>query len=176
MKNSNGIGIISLIIIIVIFAIIIGIGVNFGLQKYKEAQIKTLQTDMLLVEWKVKSYIDNQKAEGKTEIIHLGTKVSDLKENIIIKDFLSKNVIPESEYDKYYVLNDEDMKNAGLEITNYEDSYYLINYETYDVIITKGCEMISGEILYKLSDIENREQEENIIANEELNVEAVDEQ
>ena len=58
MKNNRGIGIISLLIIIVISVIILGIGVNFGLQKYKEAQIKTLNTDMLLVEWKLKAYID----------------------------------------------------------------------------------------------------------------------
>ncbi len=170
MKNNRGIGIISLLIIIVISVIILGIGVNFGLQKYKEAQIKTLNTDMLLVEWKLKAYIDDQKAEGKTEITYLGTKVSELKENVLIKDFLSKNIIPENEYDKYYVLNDEDMKNAGLEITNYEDSYYLINYETYEIIITKGCKMISGEILYKLSDIEKNGQEENI-TNEVVNEE-----
>lgn len=170
MKNNRGIGIISLLIIIVISVIILGIGVNFGLQKYKEAQIKTLNTDMLLVEWKLKAYIDDQKAEGKTEITYLGTKVSELKENVLIKDFLSKNIIPENEYDKYYVLNDEDMKNAGLEITNYEDSYYLINYETYEVIITKGCKMLSGNVLYKLSDIEKNEQEENI-TNEVVNEE-----
>lgn len=170
MKNNRGIGIISLLIIIVISVIILGIGVNFGLQKYKEAQIKTLNTDMLLVEWKLKAYIDGQKAEGKTEITYLGTKVSELKENVLIKDFLSKNIIPENEYDKYYVLNDEDMKNAGLEITNYEDSYYLINYETYEVIITKGCKMLSGNILYKLSDIEKNGQEENI-TNEVVNEE-----
>lgn len=170
MKNNRGIGIISLLIIIVISVIILGIGVNFGLQKYKEAQIKTLNTDMLLVEWKLKAYIDDQKAEGKTEITYLGTKVSEIKENVLIKDFLSKNIIPENEYDKYYVLNDEDMKNAGLEITNYEDSYYLINYETYEIIITKGCKMISGEILYKLSDIEKNGQEENI-TNEVVNEE-----
>ena len=169
MKNNNGIGIIALLIIIVISAIIIGIGINLVLQKYKEAQSKTLETDMLLVEWKLKAYIDNQKAEGKTEISYLGKKVSELKENILIKEFLSKNIIQEDEYDKYYVLNDEDMESAGLEITNYENSYYLINYETYEVIITKGYETTTGKTIYKLSDMENSNQEENMINKETVN-------
>ena len=54
---------------------------------------------------------------------------------------------------KYYVLKDQDLQEAGLEITNYEDSYYLVNYDEYEIIMTKGFKYNKTETLYRLSQI-----------------------
>ena len=96
-----------------------------------------------------------------------------MKEEPLIKEFLNQNIISEEEYEKYYVLTDADLEKLGLEISNYENSFFLINYDNYEIITTKGCKYEKGETLYKLSDIlekegqkesknEETKQEENI--------------
>ena len=96
-----------------------------------------------------------------------------MKEEPLIKEFLNQNIISEEEYEKYYVLTDADLEKLGLEISNYENSFFLINYDNYEIITTKGCKYEKDETLYKLSDIlekegqkesknEETKQEENI--------------
>lgn len=162
MKSNKGMGIISLICIVVVIAIITGVSVYFARLKYNEAKVQTIKTDMLLVQWKVKSYIDSQIAE-KVEINYLGVKISEVTDNNLINTFKEKNVIDESEYEKYYMLSDEELNQIKSTVSSPEGSYYLVNYDNYEVIITGGCKISDGEILYKLSDIEKRtsENEEN---------------
>lgn len=162
MKSNKGMGIISLICIVVVIAIITGVSVYFARLKYNEAKVQTIKTDMLLVQWKVKSYIDSQIAE-KVEINYLGIKISEVTDNNLINTFKEKNVIDESEYEKYYMLSDEELNQIKSTVSSPEGSYYLVNYDNYEVIITGGCKISDGEILYKLSDIEKRtsENEEN---------------
>ena len=74
----------------------------------------------------------------------------------IINEFLKENVLQEDEYDKFYVLKDEDMQKAELQITNYEGSYFLVNYDDYEIVVTKGFEYNKDEKLYKLSEIEKK--------------------
>lgn len=155
MRSNKGMGLILLIIIIAIILSIIAVSIYFIKLKYNEARVETIKTDMLQVQWKVKKYMDDQTVNGE-EKQYLGTKIIDMQEDTLVQDFISKNIISEEEYEKYYVLKDEELAQATLEITNYEGSYYLINYETYEVIITQGCEYPDGEILYKLTDIENK--------------------
>lgn len=167
MKNNNGMGIIQLMIIIVVIVLIIATGIYFAKKQYTEARVQTIKTDMLQVQWKLKDYMDKQTVKGE-EKQYLGTKISEMNEDILIEDFLAKNVISEEEYEQYYVLKDEDLAKATLEITNYEASYFLVNYDTYEIIVTKGYQYSKDEILYKLSDVEDKtEKEENIIVNTE---------
>ena len=57
------------------------------------------------------------------------------------------------------------MQKAELQITNYEGSYFLVNYDDYEIVVTKGFEYNKDEKLYKLSEIEkkteSKEQEQN---------------
>lgn len=171
MKNNKGMGLISLIIIIAIIVGLIVAGIYFVKLKYSEVRVETIKTDMLQVQWKVKKYMDDQTVNGE-EKQYLGTKIIEMQEDTLVKEFLSKGIISEEEYEKYYVLKDEELEQSTLEITNYEGSYYLINYETYEVIVTQGCKYPDGEILYKLTDIENKTA--NLANNEEnelINVE-----
>lgn len=155
MKSNKGMGMIQLIIVIVLIVTVVLAGGYLVKTKYSEVRNETIKTDMLHVQWKIKGYIDDKTAKGE-EIIYLGTKLSESKEDVLIQEFLSKNIIAEEEYEKYYVLKDEDLATAKLEITNYEGSYYLINYDTYEVIITQGYKYDENEVLYKLSDIEQK--------------------
>lgn len=168
MKNEKGMGLIQLIVFVVLIILIVAMSVYFIRMQYNEARVETIKTDMLQVQWKLKDYIDTQTVNGD-EIQYLGSKVSDNLQDPLLSEVISNNVIPESEYEKYYILKDEDLATAGLEITNYEESYFLINYETYEVIVTQGCNISDDETLYKLSDIESRTEDNgnNQVANQE---------
>ncbi len=152
MRRNKGMGIVKLIVMIIFIILIVVASVEFVKMKYYEARVETIKTDMLQVQWKIKDYIDKQTVKGE-EKHYLGTKLSEIKDDVILKNFFNKNILSEEEYEKYYALKDENLAAAGLEITNYEDSYFIINYETYEVIVSKGYEYSKGEVLYKLSDI-----------------------
>lgn len=168
MKRNKGMGMIQLIVMILFIILIVATIVYFVRIQYHEARIETIKTDMLQVQWKIKDYIDKQTVKGE-EKQYLGTKLSEMRNDSILKEFLSNNILSESEYEKYYVLKDENLATAGLEITNYQDSYFIINYETYEVIVSKGCKYSEKEILYKLSDIIAKTNDEaNIVVNETI--------
>lgn len=54
----------------------------------------------------------------------------------IIKEFLSKEIIKEN-YDKFYVLTDKDLESLQIKVVNEKDAYYIVNYESNEVYITK---------------------------------------
>ena len=56
----------------------------------------------------------------------------------IVNDFKELNIIPESDYDKYYALEDADLEFFGLNFKNEKNARYLINYDTREVGITCG--------------------------------------
>lgn len=178
MKNEKGMGLIqALITIVFIVAIIVFLGYVI-VNKYHEVRVETIKTDMLQVEWKIKDYID-KKIVNKEEKEYLGTKLSEMKEDVVLKSFFESNIIKEEEYDKYYVLKDEDLAKVGLEITNYKGSYFLINYDTYEIMVSRGCKLSKDKVLYKLTDIikesnvdnknENKENTNNKVNEENKN-------
>lgn len=166
MKRNKGMGMIKLIVMILFIALIVATTVYFVRMQYHKARVETIKTDMLQVQWKMKDYIDKQTVKGD-EIEYLGTKLSEMRSSDLLQELFNGNVVTEDEYEKYYVLEDKDLAEAGLEITNYKDSYFIINYETYEIIVSKGCQYYKEEILYKLSDIIGKtNNDENVTVNE----------
>ena len=154
MKNNRGMGHIKTIILTLIIAASVAGGVYYVRMQYGIAKIKTIRTNMSLIELKAEEYLNKQKAEGKEETNYIGTKLSEIKDNEIVSDLISKGVVTEEECEKYYMLSDEDLISLSTNVYNEKDSFYLINYETWEVIITSGCRLEGDSILYKLSDIE----------------------
>lgn len=153
MESNSGMGFIKVIILTVIIAMFVAGGVYFARMQYNQARTKTIKTNMLLVEWKVKEYESKQKVEGK-ETEYIGTKVSEMQQDTNVKLLIEKGIIPSDAYDKYYVLLDSDLEKLTLEISNESNSYYIVNYETNDILITSGCKYSKDKVLYRLSDIE----------------------
>ena len=58
----------------------------------------------------------------------------------IVEEFKKLNIVSESNYDKYYVLEDVDLESLGLDFRNEKNARYLINYDTREVAITCGYE------------------------------------
>lgn len=153
MKSNKGMGIIGLICLTAVIVVIVAVTFYFVRLKYNEAKVQTIRTDMLLVQWKAKSYIDSQTAEKVEQINYPGKKVSE-SEDELVKEFLQKEILTEEEKDKYQVLTDEDLATIKSGISNAEGNYYLVNYENYEIIITGGCKISDNQTLYKLTDIE----------------------
>ncbi len=147
MKSENGLGIIGIIFIIIIISTIITGGVFFIKNNINHEKNDEIRSNMLLIQGAC-SRLKQDSIKQKNTDMYLGTKISDMNDDAIINDFKSKNVIAEDQYEKYYCLNNENLKQLNLDIENEENSYYLINYDANEVIITKGYE---GK--YKLSEI-----------------------
>ena len=152
MRYNNGRGNIKLLLMIIIIAIFAAMGTYFVRLKINQTHIETIKTNMLLVQWKAKNYINTKKAEQK-EVEYVGTKVADMLDNDLLANVLKNNVITEQDFNNYYVLKDEDLAKLEIDITNEKDSYYIVNYDSLEIIITQGCEISKDKILYKLSDI-----------------------
>ena len=147
MKKENGLGIISVILIIIVIASIVTTSVFFINKKIDDSKESDIKANMLLIEGATKVLKQNSIVQKNTDMF-VGTKISEMPDDELINNFKALNIIEESQYEKYYCLNNENLKQLKLDIENEEDSYYLVNYDEDIIIITKGYE---GK--YKLSEI-----------------------
>ena len=181
MKQENGKGMIKALILLVIIICVIVVIIKSISSNISEQKNNNLMANMLTIKSTCKVYNEN-RLRTKSEEAIIGTKISDInvkeenkeqaedKQNeeenkdedkkidineSVIEEFKNLQVISEEEYSKYYVLTNENLQELNIEVTNEKDSYYLINYETNEVIFTKGYE---GK--YKLSDIEKLQEED----------------
>lgn len=172
MRNKSGI--ISMVMVVVmigvIIAIIVGAIINFD-QKRDVKDDNRIKADMLLVQGACKKIKQNQTALKKDDML-VGSKISDIGEdNKIISDFKKAGIIEESEYEKYYMLTDDVLKELKIDVSNEKGSYYLFNYDSFEVIITGG---IDGK--YKLSEMKLDEKQEEKNKNKVENKEETTEQ
>ena len=90
---------------------------------------------------------ENTEGEQKTEIAATEEKKEEKNDPDrvkgvaeIVEEFKKLNIVSESDYDKYYVLEDVDLESLGLDFRNEKNARYLINYDTREVAITCGYE------------------------------------
>lgn len=150
MKKETGMGIIAIILIILsIIALCFGAYyfVSNFMKKEKNVDIKA---NMLVIKGKAKVLEETSKVNNNEEGLK-GKKLSEMQEDHIISEFLAKNIIDSTKLDKYYALRNEDLKEMELDIQNEKDSYYIVNYETEEVYITKGyVNEENSSTIYKL--------------------------
>lgn len=150
MKKESGMGLLAIIFIIILIIVLVILGYYTVRNFTKDKKIEDIKANMLLIQGKCKILEENTKV-NKNEDAILGKKVSDMKEDQIIAQFLEKNIIPEDKLEKYYVLFNEDLNNMEIDVQNEENSYYIVNYEEDSVYITKGyMNEETNEIVYKL--------------------------
>lgn len=150
MKKETGMGIIAIILIILsIIALCFGAYyfVSNFMKKEKNVDIKA---NMLVIKGKAKVLEETSKVNNNEEGLK-GKKLSEMQEDHIISEFLTKNIIDSTKLDKYYALRNEDLKEMELDIQNEKDSYYIVKYETEEVYITKGyVNEENSSTIYKL--------------------------
>ena len=152
MKKESGMGLLAIIFIIVLIIVLVVLGYYTVKKITKDKKLEDIKANMLLIQGKCKILEENTKV-NKNEDNIVGKKVSDMKEDQIVAQFLEKNIIPEDKLDKYYVLSNEDLNNMEIDVQNEENSYYIVNYEEDSVYITKGyMNEETNEIVYKLEE------------------------
>ncbi len=132
-KSNKGITLAVLVITLVILIIVATVSVSISFEIIDIAEFENVKTNLLLIQSKCKI-----KAEQKA--------IGDIEESDLygVKQYNSQ------EYNGWYLLSQENLKDMGLEDVE-EDSYY-VNYESDDVAYSNGIEK-DGKIYYKLSEI-----------------------
>ena len=153
MKSENGLSFIGTIILVIIIAVItFGVVYFVRIQADKE-KAEDIKTNMLLVQAKVKKISGDYTLEEKDEIL-VGTKLSDMEEEQPIKEFLEKELFkPDEKNKKYYVLNQQNLNDLGLDkVILEENAYYIVEYTSSEVYYTKGYLDENGNLHYSVSE------------------------
>ena len=163
MKSQKGMGHLMLIICIAIILVFI-IGIIYLVREtIKKEKVETYQTNMLLIQGKVK-VISNEATIQKNEELLKGRKVAEAIEEEQIKKLLENNIISQEEtsFSKYYILEQEHLDEIGLDNIKLKEGYFIVNYDTDEIIYSNGIK-VGKDIYYKLSELENlNKQKENI--------------
>lgn len=168
MKKEDGLTFLGTIFLVLLIAIFVFAVVYFTKIEFAKKDIEDLNTNMLLVQAKVKKLQEDYILKKKEEIL-VGTKISDMKEDEVIKQFLEKKLFdPNEKNKKYYVLNNQNLQELGLnQIALQEGEYFVVEYIDAKVYYTKGLQDSDGKQYYTLSDFEevseeNSEADKNI--------------
>ena len=116
MKSQKGLTLAGTIFFVLIIAFIVfGVVYYVRMQTTKE-ELEDMKTDLLLVQAKVKKISSDYILEKKDEIL-IGTKLTDIKDEPIIQEFLNNNSINIEEKDKkYYAINQQNLDEMGLDL------------------------------------------------------------
>lgn len=133
MKNNKGITLIALIVTVILLAILAGATIKMGLGITSTAKFENIETQLLLIQSKVK-IMSQDLVIGEIEESELkGTKQDS------------------GEYMGWYLLSQSDLNDIGVEKAKAEDGYY-VNYDTDDVAYSKGISL-EGNTFTKIKDI-----------------------
>lgn len=154
MKSQKGLTLLSTIILVAIIVLVVfGVIYYVRLQTTKE-ELENIKTDLLLVQAKVKKISSDYILEKSDDVL-VGTKISEIQEETVIKEFLENNLINiEEKEKKYYALNQQNLEELGLtQVKLEENAYYIVEYTEGEVYYTKGYEL-KGSNYYDINNIE----------------------
>lgn len=156
LKEQKGMGHLATFFCIIIIIAIITICIYYIKNMIQKENKKNYETDMLLIQGKIK-VISQESTIQKNEELLQGKKLSENLENEEIKKLLQNKIISEEESDftKYYILEKTDLEELGLSSIELTEGYYIVNYETYEVIYTSGVK-IDNNYYYKLSELQTQ--------------------
>lgn len=149
----------KILLIILLLAIAIYMAGHFFKTEYDAEQFETIKTDMLLIEAKTK--IIGEKVKIKEDnAVYIGRKIEETKEEDNTKQLQEQGVINlEKKENRYYILEKSHLEELGLANLNLEDGYYIVEYNSNEIIYSKGIQDKDGNTVYTLSDIEKRGEE-----------------
>ena len=177
MKNQKGMGHLTTTICIgIIILLILGFALIIK-KEYQEEKVQNYETDMLLIQGKIKILAQEATIQKNEEILK-DKKVSDNLEDGEIAKLLENNVISQDEEDfsKYYILKKDNLDEIGLNGIRQREGNYIVNYKTYEIIYSKGVK-IEENVFYKLSDLQKQNEVEEVVQEEkqEENIEETEE-
>lgn len=165
-KNKDrGITLASLVITIIVLLIIAGISVYSGTDIIKRAKLEELKTNMLLIETKAKECVENANFKlGKID--NLGDDEKQNRINEAKKELKGTEIdeadnidIEKSEYNYYYKLTEDNLKDMGLSNIKLSDTdgLYIVKYDIKNAKVEEIYNTKGYEGKYSLTDIEQIE-------------------
>lgn len=146
-------------IIIVILLIAAGIYAVYRLahKSYNEAEFETIKTDMLSIQVQTETVAQKVEIEEKGAK-YIGTKIDDKLEDEKVQNLINNNIIDvESKKSNLYCLDNSNLEELGLSNIKV-DSFYIVDYKQNEVINVDGVQNSNGETVYKLSDMNKKEE------------------
>ena len=142
----------------IILAILIICGLTYGTIKflwkeYDKEEYEDIKTNMLLIQNKIETVAQKVEIKEK-DAKYIGTKIEEKENDAKVQNLINNKVIDiYSKESNYYCINNENLRDLGLENIMVDD-YYVVDYKKIDVIYIEGIENKEGNIIYKLSDME----------------------
>lgn len=146
-------------IIIVILLIAAGIYAVYRLahKSYNEAEFETIKTDMLSIQVQTETVAQKVEIEERGAK-YIGTKIDDKLEDEKVQNLINNNIIDvESKKSNLYCLDNSNLEELGLSNIKV-DSFYIVDYKQNEVIYVDGIQNSNGETVYKLSDMNKKEE------------------
>lgn len=172
MKSQNGMSHIAWILAIVVIIGLVLCALFFSKTKLEDEVLKMYETDMLLIQGKVKVLSKEAIVKGNDDGLK-GKKIEENLEDETIKKLLEDGVISKEEKDfsKYYIIDKQTLDEMGLTDVKIRDGFYIVNYNTDEIIYAKGI-TIENNTYYKLTEIKeanSKKENQNEVINETTN-------
>lgn len=148
MVNEAGISAIKLIFTVIILIAIFVVAIFVIEKLIQSSNVTNIKTDLLYIQAKCKVIHDKKVVDDNQTL--LGEEINELQENEEINQIISGE-------DKWYRLSQDDLNQLGVGYLKEEEGF-IVNYETEEVLYTKGVQE-GEETYYKLSDMVENEQE-----------------
>lgn len=143
MKSQKGVSLIIWILGVIVLAIIITSAIQYLVEEVDKKTGEDIKTEMLQVQAKAKIVLEKYHVDKNN-----GLK-GEKQEDISLEEIYGISNIGD-----YYKWNVDTLKEVGLQETILkEDGYYLVNYDTEEIVYSKGYKTKEGSVYYKLSDI-----------------------
>ena len=142
--------IIKWLFLVIIFVVIITLGAKSAKEEILKTEQEDAKTEMLIVQGKAKIVFENYHVNNENGL--KGEKMEDasLEEKYGITEIAN-----------FYKWSEEMLKEIGIANPVLKgDEYYLVNYDTGEVVYSAGYMAEDGIVYYKLSDIKNAENKE----------------
>lgn len=158
LKNNHGVTLSILVVTIIVIFIIGGITISATSSLLIDTKAKNALSNMYLIKGKMETIYEEHQFSGKdlkfagTDNPNISTKVSN------ISTLSQYGISSDGTTDNYWYIWDRDTLEAlGFDrsMLQKEDSKYIVNYISGEVIYTKGVKSDSGEKLYTFTDISN---------------------
>lgn len=173
MKSQNGMSHIAWVLAIIVILGLVICALFFSKIKLEDEVLKMYETDMLLIQGKVKVLSKEAIVKGNDDDLK-GKKIEENLEDETIKKLLEDGIISKEEKDfsKYYIIDKQTLDEMGLTDVKIRDGFYIVNYNTDEIIYAKGI-TIENNTYYKLTEIKeanSKKEKENEVVNEENNI------
>ena len=153
MKNEKGMSHITLIIVIILIAFLIFATIYFIRILNQKGRIAYYETNMLQIQGKVKILSEEDNMDKDTNKLK-GRKIEENKDIEKVRQLINDGIISEEEekFSKYYIIDNLDLEQMKLDNIYLDNGFYIVNYDTEEVIYSEGIE-VDGDKYYKLSQL-----------------------